>query len=76
MTVSKNPSNTPEGYAIESKMPKTTSVTAHVVTSISVNMNYTEMDALMETFGRDYIDLTEQERAIQREFVQAVRALR
>ena len=57
-------------------MTKQTSVSAHIVQSISVNMSVSEMEMLMDTFGRDASTLNGTEIAIQREFVAAVTALR
>ena len=53
-----------------------TSVTAHTVIAISVQMTVTEMETLIETFGRPDYDLTETQKAIHREFADAVYSLR
>ena len=59
-----------EGYE------RVTSITAHIVKSISVQMSIVEIETLMGTFGRPEYELTETEKAIQREFIQNVESLR
>lgn len=55
---------------------KETSITARIVRTVSVSMSLTEMDALVESLGRQYDELTNGQRAIQSEFVSAVEAVR
>ena len=55
---------------------KETSITAHIVRTVSVSMSLTEMDALVESLGRRHDELTIGQRTIQSEFVAAVEAVR
>jgi len=56
--------------------PRMTSVNAHTATVIVVSLSIIEMEKLIETFGVADVNLQESDRILQREFADAVRALR
>jgi hypothetical protein len=60
----------------EHSAEKQTSISAHVIRTISVNMSMIEMDTFVGTFGRTLESLTNGERAIQDEFIRAVEEVR
>lgn len=53
-----------------------TTISAHVVRSLSVTMSYAEMDTLVTSFGRSRDELTAGQRQVQDEFVMAVEEVR
>ena len=53
-----------------------TSITARIIRTISISMSITELDSLIQTFGRTGDELTPIERTIQQEFINAVEELR
>ena len=53
-----------------------TSISAHTVRSISVNMSMMEMDTLVGSFGRDRDQLSVGEKTVQDEFVREVERVR
>lgn len=55
---------------------KETSITARIIRTISISMSISELDSLIQTFGRTGDELTPTERTIQREFITAVEELR
>lgn len=55
---------------------KSTSITAHIVRTISVSMSVTEMDALVNSLGKPRDSLTNGEKIVQDEFVRAVERVR
>jgi hypothetical protein len=66
-------------YATErvpAQSPRLTSVNAHTMLSIVVSMSVVEMEKLIETFGVADVNLQDSDRVLQREFADAVRALR
>lgn len=56
--------------------PRMTSVNAHTATVIVVSLSVIEMEKLIETFGVADVNLQDSDRILQREFADAVRALR
>ena len=56
--------------------PRETSITAHIVSSICVTMSTAEMDALVNSFGKGTEYLSDIEKAVQRELMDAVYRLR
>jgi len=56
--------------------PRLTSVNAHTSLSIVVSLSVIEMETLIQTFGVADSLLDEKDRILQREFADAVRALR
>lgn len=57
-------------------VPRRTSITAHTVLTVSVNMSMAEMDTLVDSLGRAHDELNETERNVCAEFAAAVQALR
>lgn len=53
-----------------------TTISAHIVTALSVTMSTTEMDVLVRSLGKGYEELSPGERMVQAEFVAAVEAVR
>lgn len=61
---------------VSANSPRLTSVNAHTATVIVVSLSVIEMEKLIETFGVADVNLQESDRILQREFADAVRALR
>jgi hypothetical protein len=78
MAIQKDPRKVfePVDWEAPNQSPKQTSVSAHTILSIAVQMSTVEMDALIESFGVADVNLSDTQRTIQREFADAVRALR
>lgn len=69
----------PKEYATEmvsNQSPRMTSVSAHTSLVVNVSMSVVEMERLIETFGVADVNLDDTDRVLQREFADAVRALR
>jgi hypothetical protein len=60
----------------EPRADKETSISAHIVRSISVNMSFAEIDVLVNSLGKMREDLTNGELAVQRDFTSEVERVR
>ena len=61
---------------VSNQSPRMTSVNAHTALTVVVSLSVIEMERLIETFGVADVNLDDTARVLQREFADAVRALR
>ena len=66
------PDANPDGI----RQAKLTSISARTVLTISVSMSVTEMDTLIDSFGKSVGEMTPGERNVQAEFAQAIEDIR
>lgn len=77
MVPEKTPTNWDEENKRESeRSEKETSISARIIRTVAVSMSITEIDLLIQSLGKARIDLSQTERMIHAEFIEAVERVR